>query len=176
MESQQRPKWKIILFLCPVLLWMMFIFILSSQTYAKQDMKPWIQSEFSLKQVQHYFSNTQLNYAGHMISIHMLGAAGFIEFFIRKFAHVSEYAVLGILVYQLLRIAFPNLRGCFLIMMGLCFLYAATDEFHQSFISDRTPLVVDVLLDTWGAIIGTSLYLFMIKGIPYMYRKLAAKI
>ena len=33
-------------------------------------------------------------------------------------------------------------------------LYAASDEFHQSFVPTRTPLVSDVLIDTAGGAIG----------------------
>jgi hypothetical protein len=32
----------------------------------------------------------------------------------------------------------------------IVFLYAATDEFHQSFVPTRTPLVSDVFIDTVG--------------------------
>jgi VanZ family protein len=34
------------------------------------------------------------------------------------------------------------------------FLYAATDEFHQSYVPTRTPLVSDVFIDTAGGVLG----------------------
>jgi VanZ family protein len=38
--------------------------------------------------------------------------------------------------------------------VAIVFLYASTDEFHQRFITSRTPLVSDVFIDTSGAVIG----------------------
>jgi VanZ family protein len=35
-----------------------------------------------------------------------------------------------------------------------CAVFAASDEFHQSFIKSRTPSVGDVLLDVVGALSG----------------------
>ena len=44
----------------------------------------------------------------------------------------------------------PKVGGTLL----LVFLYAASDEFHQSFVPTRTPLFSDVLIDTAGGAIG----------------------
>ncbi len=38
-----------------------------------------------------------------------------------------------------------------------CIAYAASDEFHQKFVKDRTPLVSDVCIDTAGALIGLAM-------------------
>ena len=35
-----------------------------------------------------------------------------------------------------------------------CALFAASDEFHQTFVKSRTPSVRDVLLDVGGALFG----------------------
>jgi VanZ family protein len=35
-----------------------------------------------------------------------------------------------------------------------CALFAASDEFHQTFVKSRTPSVRDVLLDVGGALLG----------------------
>jgi len=35
-----------------------------------------------------------------------------------------------------------------------CIVFAASDEFHQSFVKSRTPSVRDVILDTAGALFG----------------------
>jgi VanZ family protein len=39
--------------------------------------------------------------------------------------------------------------------------YAASDEFHQVFVSGRSPLIVDVLIDTCGALAGILLLLLV---------------
>jgi VanZ family protein len=53
--------------------------------------------------------------------------------------------------------SWPKVLGTLLVV----FLYAALDEFHQSFVPTRTPLVSDVFIDTAGAAIGLlALWLF----------------
>ena len=41
----------------------------------------------------------------------------------------------------------------FLIPIGVTFLYACTDEFHQLFVPGRAGRFTDVLIDTTGGII-----------------------
>jgi VanZ family protein len=75
----------------------------------------------------------------------------------RKCAHVTEYAVLSLLLWRALR-AVPILHKKALTVFGVvmvgCALFAASDEFHQMFVKSRTPSVRDVLLDIAGAILG----------------------
>ena len=75
----------------------------------------------------------------------------------RKCAHVSEYAILALLLWRAfrsgsaLRAKLPTLFGA--VLLG-CAVFAASDEFHQSFVKSRTPSVRDVLLDIAGALFG----------------------
>jgi VanZ family protein len=75
----------------------------------------------------------------------------------RKCAHVTEYAVLALLLWRALR-SVPAVRAKTLILFGGvllgCALFAASDEFHQTFITSRTASIRDVLLDIGGAILG----------------------
>src|SRR6476661_2116678 len=77
--------------------------------------------------------------------------------FMRHCAHVGEYAVLAFLMWRALRwgisvsMRMPTLYG--LVLLG-CALFAASDEFHQTFVKSRTPSVRDVLLDVTGASLG----------------------
>ena len=52
----------------------------------------------------------------------------------------------------------PALRAKTLMVVGAvllgCALFAASDEFHQTFVTSRTPSVRDVLLDVAGALLG----------------------
>jgi len=75
---------------------------------------------------------------------------------VRKCAHLTEYAILGLLVWRALRRPFRNdtrpwqwshVRLALLIVI----LYAASDEFHQTFVPSREGSVWDVLIDTSGA-------------------------
>nr|WP_242829329.1 VanZ family protein [Butyrivibrio sp. WCD3002] len=76
------------------------------------------------------------------------------QHYIRKAAHFSEYLLLAITV------AFPlyvyGLRGIPLVLVAgmICVGYACLDEYHQSFISGRSPQKKDVLIDSCGALLG----------------------
>ena len=80
-----------------------------------------------------------------------------ILFAMRKCAHVSEYAVLALLLWRALR-GGSAICGKMSILFGAvllgCAVFAASDEFHQSFVKSRTPSVRDVLLDIAGALLG----------------------
>src|SRR5665647_2375136 len=140
MPQQTLRKSRKLVLLLVLLLWMLLIFSFSAQPYQSQNMRPWLQSVLSFERIPRYLYYIQLHYGGHLISIKSLGLTGFVEFFIRKSAHVTEYAVLGVLVSQTLRLIFPRVWGISLISISLCYLYAITDEYHQSFVVDRTPL------------------------------------
>ena len=75
----------------------------------------------------------------------------------RKCAHVSEYAVLSLLLWRALG-SVPALRTKTFIVFGAvlvgCAVVAASDEFHQTFVKSRTPSGRDVLLDVTGALLG----------------------
>ena len=81
------------------------------------------------------------------------------HFYIRKTAHLGEYAVLGWLLWRALRqTRLATARGSRWKIAALALLlsaaYAATDEFHQSFVPTRTASVRDVMIDTCGSFIG----------------------
>jgi VanZ family protein len=82
-----------------------------------------------------------------------------IHHLIRKCAHLTEYAVLGILLWRAVRRPVRNdprpwsWREAAIAVL-IVFAYASTDEFHQRFVPTRTPLVSDVFVDTLGATIG----------------------
>jgi VanZ family protein len=71
--------------------------------------------------------------------------------FIKKGGHVVGYAVLALLYWR----AFDFMRNKRWIAWLLVLLYAATDEFHQSFVSGRHSTIWDVLVfDNLGALIS----------------------
>ncbi len=70
-----------------------------------------------------------------------------LNFVIRKFAHLSAFGVLAVLVWKAL---VPH-RFAYIGAWSFAVLYAATDEWHQSFEPGRTALVSDVLIDATGA-------------------------
>lgn len=90
---------------------------------------------------------------------------------VRKFAHLTEYAVLAWLFWRLLRPRSPteirrwqwSRAGVALLLAAL---YAATDEFHQTFVPSRQGSVWDVLLDTVGAAAGLGVVYLLCRFFP----------
>jgi VanZ family protein len=93
-----------------------------------------------------------------------MGAEGVerLVFVSRKCAHLTEYAILAVLIWMAWVhgevAAQPrwNWRAGG-VVLSIAALYAATDEVHQLFVPKRQGSVWDVLLDTFGA--GCGLFL-----------------
>lgn len=86
--------------------------------------------------------------------IRMAGLAEYFEHPVRKLAHFSEYACMGILVYTLWSQWMRRGKALVLLTVGWVFVSAAADEFHQYFVPGRYASVADVLLDTCGGAFG----------------------
>jgi hypothetical protein len=69
---------------------------------------------------------------------------------LRKGAHLTEYAVLGLLLMRALGRELPALT--------LAIAYAATDEVHQRFVQGRHSSPFDVSFDACGAALGLLLW------------------
>jgi VanZ family protein len=67
---------------------------------------------------------------------------------LRKAAHMLEYGVLWWLWHRALRFRHPA------VAVAITIAYAATDEFHQHFVSGRHGTPVDVLIDAAGVTIA----------------------
>lgn len=77
-----------------------------------------------------------------------------IERFVRKTAHLLVYIVLGGLLLTVLLCYRLKQSLRMLIAFLLSVLYAASDEFHQMFVSARHASITDVAIDSLGALIG----------------------
>ena len=88
-----------------------------------------------------------------------------VSFVVRKLAHFSEYALLGIsLMLHIAQIEKKiTVRLPWLWSWCVGTLYAASDEFHQCFVAGRGPSVRDVIIDSSGVIAGTLLLLWIIR-------------
>jgi VanZ family protein len=131
----------------PVLIWMALIFSASSDSHSYEHSSRFV--EPFLRWLFPQMSQT------HVEQIHHL---------IRKCGHLTEYAVLALLLWRALNQSknlppwsWPKVLGALLIV----FLYAASDEFHQIFVPTRTALVSDVFIDTAGGATGLlALWIF----------------
>jgi|SRR3954469_3666102 VanZ family protein len=91
--------------------------------------------------------------------------------FIRKLAHLTEFALLGILCYRALRHDQDHHQygwrwSTASLALGISAAYACTDEIHQMFVPSREASLRDVLIDTSGAALGLFLLwiFFRTKG------------
>ena len=82
---------------------------------------------------------------------HLSTGLGTWDTILRKGAHITEYAVLGGLLYRALN------REALALAAGIA--YAATDELHQHFIRGRHASPVDVAIDAVGVGVGMLVWL-----------------
>jgi VanZ family protein len=82
-----------------------------------------------------------------------------------KVLHIVEYAILGILIINLLKHYFPDQGNKQLISLAvvLSTLYGISDEFHQYFVPFRDANLFDVLADGIGSCLGVFLYGYFTK-------------
>lgn len=134
----------------PVLLLLWGIFSFSAQTGSESG---------GLSQaVSRWLADILNQISGKAMSSEALDTlAQSLEFWVRKGAHMSEYALLcwatalPMLVYRvphrLRRLGTPL----------FCALIAVSDEFHQSFVPGRTAALRDVGIDLLGAMVALGL-------------------
>lgn len=123
----------------PVLLWMAFIFYVSSSSTPYQDMLPQsMQTPGGVK-----FPDTPV---GQLVVPNE--SAG-------QISHLGMFFVLGFLLAR----AFHGRGGAGLIFgLALAALYALSDEIHQLFIPVRAFQISDLALDVLGALLGIMIY------------------
>lgn len=136
------------------LVWMCVIFAFSAQTKEESGV------------VSQGFSYRIVNTTGLLLHLHideeqLREIANAIEGFVRKCAHMAEYAILAILVYVWLGRWQLSRRRMVCTAVLLTIIYACSDEFHQLFVVGRAGRVSDVLVDSAGAVLGLALFLFI---------------
>ena len=75
-----------------------------------------------------------------------------LQLVVRKIAHILEYMILYILIYNYIK--FFNVKDNVKLAILLTLLCACIDETHQLFIDGRTGKLVDILVDSIGITIG----------------------
>ncbi len=78
------------------------------------------------------------------------------DFFIFKGLHMIEYATLYFLLFRSfysIKSKRMSLQMKFIYPLIIAILYAASDEFHQTFISTREGRFRDVVIDTGGIVL-----------------------
>lgn len=135
--------------------WMGIIFLFSAQPAEKSsDMS----GSISYMAAQKYSNLWNLDWKEGQLQT----AAEKIEYPIRKIAHMTEYAILALLVYGMLDAwRTGENAGGYRVALGVVFLYACSDELHQLFVPGRAGRLSDVIIDTTGALLA----LFVLRQI-----------
>lgn len=139
------------------IIWMGVIFIFSAQNKEESSV------------VSEGLSDRIVGTAGWLFRLHLseerlYEIAYAIEYFIRKAAHMTEFAILAILLYIWIgRWQLTRLRRYGLAVI-LTMAYACSDEFHQLFVEGRAGQISDVAVDSIGALLGLMLFI-LLQGI-----------
>lgn len=141
-----KVKQKMVLSWAILLIWMVFIFYMSNQPANISNN----QSNFVLNLIRNLGMDIEGIYVDIAITI------------IRKGAHFTEYLILNILYFNVLRFYISN-KKALIYSIILSFIYASTDELHQTFVAGRAGRFTDVLIDTSGAATGSILVFFINK-------------
>ncbi len=147
--KDKKVKWLL------VIVWMAVIFIFSSQ--------PGDASEETSKFVIYLFNLLGLDLHSFFGTL--------ADFVVRKCAHFTVYLILYMFLYNALIESFNFKKALWLSLLA-AFLYACSDEFHQSFVPGRGPAFRDVMIDTSGALLGLLIICF--KNLRKSKRKLIA--
>ena len=135
----------------PVICWMGVILWMSTETFSTGNTSFWIEKILFL--LFPGISSEQ---------------AELIHVFLRRAGHITEYFILGLLLFRAFRggSAAPWNWRWFWGTLIVVVLWAAIDEFHQSFVPARTASIIDVGIDIAGGIVAQ-----LVIAIGYRYRK-----
>lgn len=137
-----------------LLFWLGVIFIFSSQPYQVQDIRPFLAQHVDRAWVEAKLGDWTFIYEGREISIATRGVPAFLEFLIRKVAHIVAFAILALVTWLILHRRWPRLGWrTYPIAFFLTILYAILDEVHQYFTPGRLASWTDVMIDGAGALV-----------------------
>jgi len=131
-----------------VLIWMGLIFFLSSQQAADSNQLSTGISKFIMGLISGILPglSPQVQWLNHIV---------------RKNAHFIAYLILGLLQVNALYLNGKRGGKAFILALLISLLYAASDEFHQTFVPGRSGELRDVMIDTAGALTGIGTYMLI---------------
>ena len=96
---------------------------------------------------------------------------------IRKNAHFCEFMLLGFNLMGAMRFGFSRLSEgrCRLRAMAVAVAYAASDELHQLFVSERAARLTDVLIDSVGSLTGTLVMTLCLAILLWLQQRRASR-
>ena len=146
-EKTGRTRLRVrLVFIALSLLWMGLIFFFSSQTGPESD-------ELGGGAVSFLQKLFFPDWAG-LSEEEFLSHMGNLTYLVRKTAHFTEFMVLGGLFSGIVATLPLKWVLRFLAAASSGILYACSDEFHQSFVSERSMSAFDVCIDGAGVVTG----------------------
>ncbi len=82
---------------------------------------------------------------------------------IRKLAHFSIYALVGVWIMSFMSTFQTRLYKKWILSMLVGVSYAGLDEYHQGFVAGRGPSIIDVGIDSLGVLTGIFIVLIIIS-------------
>ncbi|NHN29388.1 VanZ family protein [Paenibacillus agricola] len=137
-------------FLILLLLWIVLILYLSFQTYQQQSIQPWLRTFYTQEQLAAKLPDWTIHYLGGEVAAKTRPFT-FVEFLVRKGAHVCIYALLALLSYLGFATFISKALWRIGAVMAVVLLVAGFDEWNQSFTTTRTGVVQDIGIDLLGA-------------------------
>ncbi|OGP91183.1 MAG: hypothetical protein A2156_02660 [Deltaproteobacteria bacterium RBG_16_48_10] len=144
-------KRSIVKYWAPVILWMGFIFWMSTGTFSAENTSPWVETVLRFLDPEISSQDVSLTHG-----------------WVRKAGHVMEYFILGLLLFRAFRggstTSWKWRWSIFAVIV--VFLWATSDELHQSSLPTRTASVIDAGIDSAGGVLAQ-----FVSALWYRYKK-----
>ncbi len=146
-SATQETNWRVLLWAyAPILLWVGFIFFLSSDNGSS------VQTSRFIRPLLHFLFPAA---AESTIDVY--------HYYIRKTAHFSEYAVLALLTARVFVKLRPSMRFWPGIVLAFVAVVACFDELYQTLNPSRTPSPYDSLLDFCGGAFAVAVFWLVLR-------------
>ena len=136
-----------------LVLWMGFIFSMSSENAEKSSNTSGQTIRVVLSTVPEFEKQPE------EVKVNIIEE---LQFIVRKSAHFIGYMILGILASGLI-LQYENINKKYPLAFLICVIYAISDEIHQLFVPGRSGQVRDVLIDSAGSFLGIILVMAFVK-------------
>ncbi len=150
---------KIILLLIIAITWMFCIYKLSSMNSKNSNSKSTDIISIFIEDALDFTNDYGITNS-HPNADKLAKASSLINAPMRKVIHATVYFVLAFFIMILLNIIFDYKKYwlTLIITLILCIGFAMLDEYHQTFVVGRNGQILDVCIDSVGAICGLLFY------------------
>ena len=150
--------WKKMIFLLITVIWMGFIFFMSS--------KPAVESSGISEGLGVWLAELLRPDHRGMPETEWMAYVDVVHTVVRKIAHFTEYALLGVWLAMdvwLWSAGRWRMKHVLVVSWLAGTLYALSDEFHQMFVEGRSGELFDVMIDSAGVLTGVAFICVVIR-------------